>query len=118
MQINLTVLIQIINFWVSYVFLHKFFLKPIVDLINKKILAKNFLIDGLRQKELTVAKLQEEKLINVDTFRQYLATTYVSAPPHLQEIPTVTLLEKNPEDIAQLTANIKSILIQKVPHVF
>ena len=118
MHVNLTFLIQIINFWISYVFLHRFFLKPIVILINKKNQAKEFLINGLKQKELALVQLQEEKSKNVTTFRQYLKTTYVLTPPHLQVIPTIVMAKKNQAEITQLTEKIKGILIQRVPHVF
>lgn len=113
MQINVTFIIQIINFWISYAMLHKFLFKPFVQLINNKEAARETLIKGLRAKEQRLLQLQEDKKKNLETFRTYVKTQYPFKTPAPEEIPSEFVFIKNQDKLDALIDAEKNLLVQK-----
>jgi hypothetical protein len=111
MQINATFLFQIVNFWISYVVLHKYLFKPMVQLITQKEAAKAFLKDGLKQKEAMLLHLQEDKKKNLEDFRFYIKSHYLFSSPRLEEIPVPSMYQKNRQEIDSLTSACRDVII-------
>jgi hypothetical protein len=118
MQINATFLIQIINFWVTYTILHRLLLRPLVHLINKKDAAKATMIEGIKQKEHVLARLQEDKHKNLEIFRNHVKTKYIFITPKPASMPPPSIFIKDPRQIALLTQAAEQLLIEKAPHAF
>jgi hypothetical protein len=113
MAINVTLFIQIANFWVSYAILNKLVFKPILHLIKNKETAKALLLENLHSREQDVAVLQSEKKKNLTDFRMYLKTRYVTTPPQLHEIPSVTIAHIDQSAIDTVTLQAQNILVTK-----
>jgi hypothetical protein len=118
MQINVTFIIQIINFWITYAILHKLLLKPVVRLVNNKEAGKAMLLNGLKEKEAALVRLQEDKKKNIDIFRNHLKTHYVFKQAQVLEIPASSVFNKKAEEIEALIATTKALLVEKVPHAY
>lgn len=118
MQINATFLVQIVNFWISYAMLHKFFFKPFVRFIEKKSTAKRTLLENLKAKELSLAQLQEDKKRHLEDFRAHLKAQYQPPIPTLEKIPTPPTFIKDSAEIAAITKTATEILIEKAPHAY
>ena len=115
MQINATVIVQIINFWISYAMLHKLLFKPFVTLIEKKRDAKAMLVASLTSKEQAIITLQENKKQQLEDFKQYLKITYQEPHANLRDIPASATFSKHQDEIDQFTAYAKNLLIEKAP---
>jgi len=113
MQINVTFIIQIINFWISYFILHKILFKPVVQLIQNKETAKDLLVEGIKAKETALLHLQDEKKQNLEDFRCYLKTKYTFEKPHFEEIPALIMLETKREDISKIITQECDLIVQK-----
>jgi F0F1-type ATP synthase membrane subunit b/b' len=118
MQINVTFIIQIINFWITYLVLHKILFKPVVQLLQNKETAKESLVEGIKTKEAGLLHLQEEKKKNLEDFRQYLKTKYAFQPQRQEEIPVLTIQETKREAIAKMVTQECDLIVQKAPHAY
>ncbi len=118
MQINVTFLIQIINFWVAYTILHKILLRPLVQLIDKKNAAKTTMIEGIKQKEHALARLQEEKNKNLEIFRHHVKSQYIFIIPRPVPMPPASVFLKDQQHIDSLAQAAEKLLIEKAPHAF
>jgi hypothetical protein len=118
MQINVTFIFQIINFWICYVVLHKFLFKPMVQLLNQKEAAKLFLKESLKQKEAALLQLQADKKKGLETFRIYLKNHYIFGSPRLEEVPSLCVYEKKQQEINALIAACKDVIIAEAPHAY
>lgn len=113
MQINVTFVIQIINFWISYTVLHKLLFKPFVGLIHNKEAARDTLTNGLKAKEQRLLQLQEDKKKNLETFRSYIKAQYPFKTVPLEKIPPEFAFTKNQDELDVLIASEKNLLLQK-----
>lgn len=118
MQINVTFIIQIINFWISYALLHKFLFKPFVRLINSKEAARETLIKGLKAKEQRLLQLQEDKKKNLEVFRTHIKAEYPFQTLPLEKMPSEFMFTKNQTELEALIDAEKNLLIQKAPHAY
>lgn len=118
MQINATFIIQIVNFWIMYVVLHKIILKPSVKLIASKMAAKKTMIDALKDKELLLLRLQDEKKKHLSDFKTYMKTAYQLPTPQVHEIMERPACKPNPEELERLVKTTKDLLIEKAGHAY
>ncbi len=51
MEINITLVVQIINFWITYFFLTRLLLKPMVVMLKVRDLARIKMDDALKERE-------------------------------------------------------------------
>ncbi|MFA6527008.1 MAG: hypothetical protein WCT20_01140 [Candidatus Babeliales bacterium] len=115
MEPNITIFVQIINFWITYWILHRFFLKPVVAFIQQKECALAMVQDTIKRKEAAVRALQKDKLDQLIVFKTHIKTDYqmiehVSAQ---REIPEL----EQPKPVAEkyvAIAQCKQIIIKKV----
>lgn len=118
MQINATVFVQAINFGITYLFLRKVLFKPVVQRIKQKETAKNMLLDKLKDKEMLLGRLQNEKTEKLERFRQSAKRFYTIDTATKQEMPAVMSYKKDPERQATIIATTKELLVKKVPHAY
>jgi len=116
MQLNLTFVVQIINFWVSYAILKNFLFKPTVKFILAKEAARVSLLENLKQNEQIVAHMHETKKKNLEDFRSYIKTNYVIHEPRLQEIQATVEYTPDQEALDQIAVEAEALMITKAGH--
>lgn len=114
MNVNATVFIQIINFWVTYVMLHKLLFKPFVRLIENKKVAKETLLGGLKEKELVVLNLQETKKSRLEEFRAYVRHQYAWRTPQLPPMPLLETSTTQQKDVELLSQKTTEFLVKNI----
>lgn len=115
MEINITIFIQIINFWITYWILHKFFLKPMVAFIQQKECAFALVTETIKQKEKILEELQQEKTRELLTFKTHINISYQMTELPLEDrtIPTVdTSVSTNPTKNS--VTECKNVILKKV----
>lgn len=114
MNINFTVVIQILNFWITFIFLKYVLLQPFIKAIavNKKTqLELSYMITNI---ESAIAQVYYEKQLHWQDFRQYcnfnqplidkvppIATTNIE---DTIERPTIQITEKTAQSHIQMLA--------------
>jgi hypothetical protein len=114
MDINCTVVIQAINFLITYIFLRNLLLKPVVQLITHKNMAKKIILLKLKEKEETVQKLIEKKNKELIDFRESVKKRYQA--PHVIE-PKIEADVLDKEDIMvtqELIQESKDLIIKGI----
>ena len=114
MQINCTVFIKIINFWVTYYFLKNILLRPLVELINKKNKAKDALVKHLREREDSVAMLLKKKSQELEVFRTQVQVKYKKPQIVLPEIKSELTYTRDEKQIQELINSSKDLIIREV----
>lgn len=114
MQINCTVFIQIINFWITYLFLSKILLRPLINTLNKKESARKLLISHLTQKDLEIKHLLDKKNQELISFKNQIQAKYKAPPIAIPEIKTEFSYTHNPEKVKSIIALSKNIIVEKV----
>jgi F0F1-type ATP synthase membrane subunit b/b' len=118
MHINATVFIQAINFGITYVFLRNVLFKPVVQRIKQKDIAKNMLLDTLKDKEALLSNLQHEKTKNLSEFRQKTKKFYAIDVAYEQDIPATIDYKKDTTLKARIKQQTKELLVARVPHAY
>ncbi|MFH1831540.1 MAG: hypothetical protein ABH827_01940 [bacterium] len=116
MDINVTLFVQIINFWITYFFLSRLLCKPIVAMRDQREKARKALLVSLQQRELSLVKKTEEKESLLQDFRLYLKKQY--HVEQSQDIPIRSKLayKKNEQEIKQLSDQAEKILTNRISH--
>jgi hypothetical protein len=117
MKINLTLLIQIIHFILTWKMLKIFILKPVYDQLEKRAKKEKEYLDALALREKFIAQqkeLQKKELL------EFQAHTSLDYP--LPEKPSIdfefnTSYTRDDKEIQTLTEKIKNLIVQKVPRV-
>jgi hypothetical protein len=115
-MINLTLFVQIANFWITYAVMHKFLFKPFVSMIIRKQEARDSILKGLKDKEEILTNLQEDKARHLAEFKVYLKGRYVVTPPHLADVPAEVFYQADVQELEQLTQRATQLIVQKVEH--
>lgn len=91
MEINLTLLIQCINIGLIYVFLEKFFIRPLYKLIEQALAERQALVDAVDQAQ---RELEQKEALYAEHFRQFQQDlqrhipSLVMAPlPSMEDVP-------------------------------
>lgn len=97
MYINLTFLIQIGNFFITYIFLKKYFLEPFTNNVQQKKQNKRNLQEAIYQKQDRIKRLVEEKKESMLAFQEFVIQKYdiKSQPPLPSKKPALLSLDKN-----------------------
>jgi hypothetical protein len=114
MQINCTVFIQIINFWVTYFFLRKILLEPTIAMINKNKSAMDSLNKHLKEKEFDIDELIKGKNKALTNFREQVQFKYKKPEIKHLEIKTDLVYESNKQQVEALINSSKNLIIEKV----
>jgi hypothetical protein len=118
MQINVTFIIQIIHFIIVYLVLKRYFFKNIIFVLQEKEKTRQMLTSGLKDKEMSLGNLQEEKKKDLFDFRLKLKEKYLFAHEKPQEIPSGILYEQDEKRITHLLNTVEHLIIEKAPHAF
>ncbi len=118
MEINITFVIQIINFGISYVFIKHVFLKPMVHLLVNQEIEFNKLLRDLKKNECYLQDkiIYQEKLF--EDFKLHIKKDYmIQKEVGIQEIRAVVNLQ-DPKTVALYEETIKTLLINKAIHAY
>lgn len=119
MRINVTLLIQITNFTVTYLVLNRFFFKPIIDSLNKKELVKKELELKIDSEESILLGLAKKKTADVLEFQSMIKKKYPYEPYSVKitadSQPSITEKKVDP---AALEKEIVDFLSKEVPNVY
>ena len=118
MKLNVTLFVQVANFWITCFFLSKFLWKPMVCMLDKRDSAKKKLQTNLQQQELSLSQRIEEKDRLLQDFRLYLKRQYSIKPLKELIIPSEIDYKKNEADIKRLTEQTEKLLVKQVPHAY
>lgn len=117
MQLNVTCVIQMLNFIVTYVILREVLLRPFVHHIQKKTAAKLHLIAKLKDRESGLALLSNEKKDQLIAFQEYINKRYKKPLPTRFSSLAFTEKTLTSEELEHLTQAATQLLVTKVPHV-
>ena len=116
MQINVTFLIQVANFCISYYFLDIILLRPMVKSLQKKEALKDRLIKGVGEKERELHSLQYQKEIDLQNFQIRLEKNYVLPEFVLQEVPLYIHYQRDVALLDKLILQGSELLVKEVVH--
>jgi hypothetical protein len=118
MYINFTLIIQIINFLITYWFLNKLLFTPFITSIQKKNEKEKQLLDRVDKEEKNVTLLKENKKLSLLTFQKHVKKSY--PPPSLPTIKEIAEIKAayDKKKLVALTKQAEELLIKKAPHAF
>jgi len=116
MEINVTLVLQIFNFAVSYVVLSKFLLRPFMQRIQQKRAARASILQGLKNKDAQLAQLAKDKQDQLIAFRTHVNGTYQTPVPHLPAFPTFQEKTLPKENVDRLIAEATTLVTEKASH--
>lgn len=116
MEINITFVIQGVNFWICYCFLKKIFLKPIVTLLKKQEDEYLALLAGLKQGEQLLNNKETLKENSLTSFKNHIKQNYPTFPTNVtQTIPPVNYQQSSNAALIY-KKEIKNLLVEKIHH--
>lgn len=115
-MLNATFLVQIINFWIAYLFLSKLLFKPVVRLIRAKEAAKKRLQNDMKLRERALHELQEDKHRQQVDFKLYLQKQYMVSQPYRREDIEEPVYVCEDKEKEKLIAQARNFLVKKVSH--
>lgn len=118
MQINCTVIIQALNFLITYLFLRSLLLRPLVNIINQKKLAKQIIISKLKEKEANIQKMMENKNQELDDFKETMAKKYQAPQVLLPKIESDILGKEEVIHSAELIQEVRGLIIKGISDAF
>ncbi len=116
-MINFTLLIQIINFYITYRVLKKVIFKPTIDNIEKREHEKRELNLNINKQEAFILAKEKIKKSNLLDFQKKIQQNFILPPNKLPDIPQEISYKRNLSEIKSLTTRIKDLIIQEVPRV-
>jgi hypothetical protein len=118
MDVNATLLVQVLNFGITYLFLKKFLFAPVVMRIYHKESTQKRLIERLKQRELNGLELQRQKKEQLYNFRQSIKQKY-SVGEKEMPVPDALVLTKqvfSDKDADVLVQHGAQVIVTKVVH--
>jgi len=116
LHINVTLVIQVFNFLITYWFLKKFFFTPVLCALEQKRDQQNSLITQVNNEELILKSLEAEKLRTLLSFQQNFKDKYLLPPLTLPKISESTTLHYQPKEFEDFSKKMKEYLFKKVSH--
>lgn len=119
MQINATLLIQIVNFVVAYKILDYLLFKPVIESLNEKNSRKNQFTESIKKEEEILVSLAKEKKEKVASFQTRIKKQYPFEPHVVSEKPETLKISDEKEkkvDSEKLEKDVVKWLLEKVPH--
>lgn len=116
MEINITLFIQVVHFYIVYFFLDIFFFRPFVAHITQKTEGYANATRKLQEKEISLSDLQDNKNQDLKLFQQHIQEHYV--PPNKQHLEKISFapLDVSQKNIDEAKNNIQSFIIERVCH--
>lgn len=117
MNINITLFFQVFNFLITYWFLNKFLFKPVLLFIKNKSFKKNEMLKSIEKKEYNLLHLQEEKHSNLFDFKQKIKDKYSVDKGQEAHVPELARVDLDSKVVDETLKEVKTLLIDRVPHV-
>ncbi|MBD3231847.1 hypothetical protein GF322_04260 [Candidatus Dependentiae bacterium] len=117
MKINLTLFVQIINFYITYYFLNNFMYKPVTSFLNKQKQKESEIKKNLDKKEKELLELENAKKIDLISFKEEIDNKYQFKPFEVKDIPTQIPFKIDRQQTDKITKIVKEKLVKEVPHV-
>ncbi len=117
MRINLTLLVQVINFSITYWFLNRFMFRPVIEFLNQKKTKEEKTKKRLEKKEQDLLCMEKKKHQDLGDFKVKMKKEYGIVPPKTAQVPSELHIEINKKEIEKLTDIAKKILVKRVPYV-
>ncbi len=118
MNPNLTFFVQIIHFIIAYIIIEKFFLRPLLQLINKEKHYYDELINTIHKHQQLLKAKEELKITEWRNIKHFFATIIPKRiaklfPPYKQlEIPPM-----NEKEMQKTVQELKTFLIKRLSNV-
>ena len=118
MQINMTLFLQVLNFWVTYWFLNKFMFKTVLLVLDQKKQKEDLIKKKISQKEKLLLQMERSSKKELDDFKTSMSVKYEVEMPVLEcavnEISDEKINKNESEKIIQAATE---LLVERVPHV-
>lgn len=119
MKINITFIIQIINFFITYKVLNIFLFKPVIASLEAKRAKQKALEKSITKEEEVLLSLEKTKAADVVAFQgkvkeEYPFISLVQEDSFLD----ITKIKTETIDTKNLESEVTQWLIEKVPHGF
>ena len=118
MQINITFVIQVVNFCVTYCFLEKILLKPLVALLQKRDALKAKALEDIGKKESDLTALQQQKDADLQAFKVHVNDKYKLQDVKREEIPLISGSDYDDERIHKMVKEGKKLLVERLAHAY
>ena len=120
MQINVTLVIQIINFFITYKVLNAFLFRPAIDALETKQKKKDALQNQIDTQEEELITIEKEKVEAIVTFQNHVKKCYPFIQTYTVEKQLEFDITPQPKmiDKEKLEKQITDWLVEKVPHDF
>lgn len=119
MEINLTFLVQVINFLIFYWASSRFFLRPFVVFIQSKMASRKKVLEDFADKELQLKNLIHERVDFAQQFKQRLKSQYeLPTPVELNQLHIDVLPKASAEELAVITKNIVVRLVSGIKNAY
>lgn len=116
MELNLTLLIQIINFYIAYKFLDKLLFRPIINEIDKRDATHKQIMHELKEKEAFLAQLQQTKQEQLLAFKKHATDDYIFDEYSLPMLPDQEYQPITGHDIKKTSQSMKKLIVARVCH--
>jgi hypothetical protein len=123
MNINATIIVQAFNFFIVYWMVRIFLFKPIIAIIDHENAEEQGLLDIISQQQKSLEIQEKERQRHwyicqeyFNTHQPYRPVDFFFAPEKIEEISTITH-ELSPDDVAQITADVRNRLEETIKHV-
>ncbi len=117
MDFNITLFLQVINFLITYVFLHNFFFKPVLARLKAKKEAQQSLTDAVAREQAILASKEKEKTEKIHSFQEKIVHDYQAPTPTCEIVELDLAYIRNKKEIASLVSKAKNLIVKRLPHV-
>jgi hypothetical protein len=121
MQINMTIVLQAIHFFIAYILLKRLLLRPVFGIIEQETMQMDALVDTIESRTVIV---QEKKRDCKERWAQYQQEmrSHVPAIEHQESViqhisPLYTVPHYSPTHSKTVTHDVTRALTEKVKHV-
>ena len=118
MYINITLIIQLINFGITYWFLNKLLFVPFIAKITHKNKTEKSLLEIVSLETKNFEKLQIKKKQELIQFQDHVKDSYQTEP--IPEISVETTMKElsDKQQIKNLSSRIEDMIVEKVVHEY
>ena len=117
MKINLTLIVQLIHFILTWKILKNFILKPVHEELEKRDKTEHESLNALKEREIYIAQHKEIQKQELKEFQKQILQNYPMPLNPVITLDLTTSYTRNEKEIETLTAKIKNLIVQKVPRV-
>lgn len=109
-QLNLTLIVQAINFWITYFVLHRYIFAPVIKRIRQRKNDEKKLRSEIILKQKDVSNFLEEKVMQLAQFQKDAKLDYPFYYTHPKKID----LPEQPKDLPEIDEKEKIALKKKL----